>query len=357
MTTTTSVKALEYFLRGKDYYYSEQYPLAVEMFEQAVKADTNFLWAIRFLGFSNTNNRNRAEGRKWAAKFQSKRDLMDEVQKMYADYDYANTYETPNESIIALKRLINVDDQPPVRRSLGTKYCNLQQYKNAIPELEKALEMYRAWGIKPLGPDFYFYLGEAYHGTGQYKNEKNLYKRAEHDFPSSRSICLRQIILAISEKDTIKTKKYIEKWISLLNYKPADQAIKADINEINNEIIAGNIGEFYESGGNLDMAEKYYRKAIGLAPGNPEWKSVLARFLIYNDRNINEGIEIAESILDKNPDALIPFRAKGWGLYKRGKYTEALKILEYCWNPHKNGYDHTEYLHLQEVRKAAANKQ
>jgi tetratricopeptide (TPR) repeat protein len=351
VTTTKSYLAYQYFIQGKDAYYNEQYSKAAGWFKKAVDADTNFVWALRFLATSLHNAGAENQAVKWGEKFQSKRDIMNDNQKLYADYDYACSHQTPNEAIAALRQLQQIDDQPPVRRSLGSKYIALQQYDNAIIELEKGLEMYKEWGIKPLGADFYGFLGEAYHWTGQYKKEKKLYKKAEKDFPESGHIARRQAILAISKKDTVNAKKYIEKWIYHLVNKP-EIKIAVEVNEVSNPAIAANIGDVYGGGGLLDKAEEYYRKAVELAPEAWNWKSVLAQFLIYNDRDISEGMELAESALAKYPYAPRPLRAKGWGLYKQGKYREALDILESCWDTYYYGYNHVEFLHLQEARKA-----
>lgn len=45
---------------------------------------------------------------------------------------------------------------------------------------------------------------------------------------------------------------------------------------------------------------------------------------------------------------------KGWGLYKQGRYKEALEILEKSWEL-KPVYDHEIFLHLEETRKAVAD--
>lgn len=50
--------------------------------------------------------------------------------------------------------------------------------------------------------------------------------------------------------------------------------------------------------------------------------------MIDNDRNINEGLELVDNALDLNPDNYIYMDSKGWGIYKQGKYEEALISLE-----------------------------
>ena len=75
---------------------------------------------------------------------------------------------------------------------MGQAYTVLLQYERAIPEFEKALEMDRKRDIKPWWPQNYTILGRAYHATGQFKNEKQLYKKAIIDFPENPAIIQRQ---------------------------------------------------------------------------------------------------------------------------------------------------------------------
>ena len=46
---------------------------------------------------------------------------------------------------------------------------------------------------------------------------------------------------------------------------------------------------------------------------------------------------------------------KGWGLYKQGKYKDALKLLEQS-DSLKPIYDHNLFLHLEAVKNAIANQ-
>ena len=49
--------------------------------------------------------------------------------------------------------------------------------------------------------------------------------------------------------------------------------------------------------------------------------------------------------------------AKGWGLYKQGKYKEALELLQKSWDLRRqNGfYDNKAFLHLEEAKKAVSS--
>ena len=134
-------------------------------------------------------------------------------QKFFVNWLYAENFETPQESIIWIKQILQYDEQQPGWcYVLGYDYNRLKQYDNAISSLERALEIYDKWEIKPIWASNYTVLGQAYHKKGNYKKEKKLYKRAEQDFPDDRFIIERKAILSLSEEDTASAKQYIEKY-------------------------------------------------------------------------------------------------------------------------------------------------
>ncbi len=81
----------------------------------------------------------------------------------------------------------------------------------------------------------------------------------------------------------------------------------------------------------------------------------LAWLLIDKDRNIAEGLKFIDAALELTPDEYYMVDTKGWGLYKQGKYQEALELLEKAWNL-KPIYDHELFLHLEAAKKAVASQ-
>jgi Tfp pilus assembly protein PilF len=187
-------------------------------------------------------------------------------------------------------------------------------------------------------------LGYAYHKTGQYKKEKKLYKKAEQDYPEDPDLISRQTILSLIEGDTIKANQYIKKYKSVIADKSSSKA----------DLITG-MASIYSEAGILDKAEKYYRQALLLEPENPVRLYNLSLFLIDKNRNTTEGLELIDEALELNPDSYYMLDTKGWGLYKQGKYKEALELLEKSWEL-KPIYDHEIFLHLEEVKKAITNQ-
>ncbi len=120
-------------------------------------------------------------------------------------------------------------------------------------------------------------------------------------------------------------------------------------------MISTGVGVIYSSSNMFDEAEDYYRQSIQLEPDNLVWVRDFAWFLIDNDINIEEGLALSENILESFPKYWPSLDAKGWALYKQGKYDEALEILKDSWDL-KPAYSHTGYLHIQEAEKAVASR-
>jgi tetratricopeptide (TPR) repeat protein len=343
--STNSAEAYRYFIYGNTAFNKKDYPTAVNMFSQAIAIDSNYAFATIMLSLSYGNQYLYDQAKKWCLKAYKKRDQMPVQYKIWTNWVHAYYFETPYEEIKYLKQLQEFDDQSPlVSFQFGETYNRIYQYYSAIPILEKNLEIYKKWGSKPSWGDDYVILGSVYHKTGQYKKEKTLYKKAEQDFPDDPDLVHWQAVLSLTEGDTNGANQYIEKYISVCKDNSDPEAN-----------IMTNLASVYSESGILNKAEEYYRKALSLEPEKPDRLNNLAYFLIDKNRNINEGLKLIDKALGLSPDGYNLVHTKGWGLYKQGKYKEALELLEKSWDL-KPMYDHEIYLHIQEVKKAIANK-
>ena len=290
------------------------YPTAVNLLSQALAVDSNFTFATIMLSFAYGNQGFYDQAKKLCLRIYEKRDQMPMQQKIYTNWAYAAFFETPDEEIKYLRQFLEIDDQEPLFYFvLGESYIKLEQFDKAVPEYEKALEIYDKWGSKPMWIQNYIKLGFAYHKTGQYEKEKKLYKKAEQNFPDDRELIYRQTVLSLTEGDTISANRYIDKFRSINK--------NASISEPD---ILIKLGDLYWEAALLDKAEEYYRQALLLEPESPDKLNRLAWFLIENDRNINEGLRLIDRALELKPDNYNFIDTKGWGLYKLGKTKEAL---------------------------------
>jgi len=343
--STNSPEAYNYFVYGQNAYRKEDNSTAVKMYLQAVAKDTNFIYGITQLTLAYRNLGLYKEAKEWCIRVYKKREQMPMQQKIYTNWIYAFIFETPYDEIKYLRQFQEIDKQfPIIYLSLGRNYLWLDQFDKAIFELEKAFELYNKSGSKPYYYGNYTNLGTAYHKAGQYKKEKKLYKKAEQDFPDNPAIIYRQAILALFEGKSETANDYIEKYKSLLKENSATEAT-----------ITSSLASIYTEAEILDKAEEYYRQALSLEPNSTERMNTLAYFLIVNDRNINEGLGLVDNALELSPDNYNYLHTKGWGLYKQGKYKEALGFLEKSWKI-KPVYNHALNLHLEEVKKALASQ-
>jgi tetratricopeptide (TPR) repeat protein len=287
----------------------------------------------------------RDQAKKWILYAYNKRNRMSLQQSIYMNYLRAIILKSRPDGIKYLKQLLEIDDQAVFAHyQLGLEYYLLHQYEKAIPELVTALELYHKWNTKIRWFSNYTCLGDSYHKTGQYKKEKKLYKNAEKDFPGEPAIIYRRAVLALSESKINDANSYIEEYRSICKG-----------NSIPEADILTHLAEIYLEAGVLDEAEEYYRKALSLEPDNHLRINNLAWFLIDKDRNINEGLELADKALELNPDYYSYLHTKGWGLFKQGNFEEALELLNKSWE-NKQAYDHDIYLHLDEVKMAIGNQ-
>jgi tetratricopeptide (TPR) repeat protein len=320
--STNSLEAFRYFIYGQKAFHKGDFSSAAKLFSQSIAIDSNFISAVFGLSYSYFNQgwydeRYYDEAKKWCVRLYKKREQIPMEQKISTNKLYAAFFGTPYEEIEYIRQLRELDDKSPnTYYSLGYLYYKLYKFDKAIPEFEKALEIYKNWGTKPKWVYNYTNLGMGFIETGQYKKAKKLFKKAEQDFPDNLSLIMSKAILSLVEKDTVTANKYIEKYISIhKSDSPSEEDIVLDL------------AFLYREAGILEKAEEYYRSALSLQPENPNIMNFLAWLLIDKEININEGLELIDKALELSPDDWYILDTKGWGLYKQGKYQEALDFL------------------------------
>jgi tetratricopeptide (TPR) repeat protein len=320
------------------------------MYARALSLDSNYAHMKLMLSTSCLNQGLYEEARKWSDKAYQELDRMPVRLKILTNSNHAFFHETPVEEIKYLGQFLEIDDKfPGTYYDIGLNYNGMLQYKKAIPQFEKALEIFDKIDLKPWWIYNYIELGYAYHQTGQYRKEEKLYKKADKDFPDETSLVWRKAILYLTKGDTTVANKYLRQYRSIYNENSWSEAA-----------LERNLGWAYTQAGMLDKAEESFRKSVSLDSKNAFWTYYLAYFLIDKDRNINEGLELADKTLELSQDQYewIFLDCKGWGMYKKGRYKEALELLQKSWDLRRARaqYDHQAFLHLEAAKKAAANQ-
>jgi tetratricopeptide (TPR) repeat protein len=345
LASTNFPEAYRWYINGSNAFRKMDFFTAIKSCSQAITIDSNFTSAAILNSLAYFHMGMYDQAKKWCLRVYEKRDQMPMCQQINTNWAHAIFFETPFEEIKYLKQLLEIDDQWPNNYlNLGVAYIQLNQSDKAIPELEKALNIYDKWDSKPPWAINYFVLEYAYHETGNYKKEKKLFGKAEQDFPDSPPLICRHAILSLTEGDTIEANRYIEKYKFISKENSSSEAD-----------IATTLAGIYSEGGIMDKAEEYYRQALSLDPKTLVRMNNLAYFLIDKDRNINGGMKLVDKALELSPDSWYMLDTKGWGFYKQGKYKEALDALQKA-DSLRPIYDHEIYLHLEAAKKAVASQ-
>ena len=345
--STTSPEAFYYFLEGQKSFRKRDYTHAREMYLKVLEIDSTHVIAMTSLASAYGNQGYFAEAKKWSLKAFVNRNNLSRKEKIMVDGIYAYYFETPFEVIKYYRQLLEVDDQNSIALYLiGLAYNMLGQYDKAISELEKALEIHKKWDSKILWAHNYTVLGEAYHKTGQYRKEHRLYKKAEIDFPDDLLIIRRQAILSLVRGRKKQADEYLAKFESIGRNLGASEAS-----------IDSELGFIYWEAGKFEKAEVCLRNTLVQEPQSPVRMNNLAYLLIEKELNVDEGMELVEMALENRPDNSNFLHTKGQGLYKQGKYREALEILQQSWDLRMEHarYNHEEFLHLEAAKRAVAS--
>jgi AraC-like DNA-binding protein/tetratricopeptide (TPR) repeat protein len=341
----SSPDAYHYMVLAKKAERALDFPSAVDFYKKALKIDSAIYDAYCSIAVALNEQGDLENCKRWLRRYYGKYEKLNMYNKIFADYLYAITFKTPKEAIRYVEQMININNQAPYNYiNLGDEYNKLFQYEKAIPAYEKAFEIYHSWDVKPAYLINYTELGRAYHYSGRYREEKKLYKKAETEFPDNPSLIDRQAILSLSEGDTTSANHYIRKYKILRRDQSWSEA------KINNGVAV-----VYSQGGFQMKAEENYRLAYLKEPENTKWMNNLGFFLINENRNVDEGLYLIEKALKISPDDYSLLDSKGWGLYKKGKYQEAMELMRRSWDLRLQNslYNHASYLRLEEVKKAA----
>jgi tetratricopeptide (TPR) repeat protein len=343
LAITNSPEAYRYFSLGNIAFQKYDYPTAVKWLSKACTIDTSLVFSSILLSLSYANNRLYKEAKDLSLRFYGRRDQAPIQYRPWINYAHAVSFETPEEEVRYLRELKESGDQAPVYYSFsGYAYNRFQQFDKAIPELEKALEMYRKWDTRPFWSKEYAELGLAYHKMGDFVKEKKLYHAAMKYFPEDLHLLQRQFVLALAQNDTASANDYLEKFI---------KSSKGSL--IPEPAITASVGDLYSEAGLAEKAEVFYRRALSTEPYNPVRLNSLAWLLIDKNRNVEEGLQLVSRAVGTDPSNPLYLDCKGWGLYRQGKYKEALALLEKSMDL-SPVYIHSIRIHIEEVRKAIA---
>ena len=243
------------------------------------------------------------------------------------------------------QQLADLDEMNPMYwHFLATAHYRVNEFEEAIACWEHLFELHKKWGTEWQNPFAYFMLADAYHELGESEKEGKILEAGSRLFPQNGYVLTYQVIWALTQEDTAMTNSIMEDYL----------AFRHNVTHCPEALISNDMGFIYTKAGKIDQAEEYYHSAIEMDPQNKQYQFNLAKYLIDEEVNVDEGLEIVDRLLETVPGNWNLMTYKGWGLYKKGQYEEALELLRAGWEK-KPIYNHIQYLRLQEVEKAVSS--
>jgi TolB-like protein len=336
-----SAEAYRYFIEGMNLVLAQNYESGIRSLNKALEIDSTFTLAS---WYSNQWE----QGKQWIKNTYFYRDRIPTKYQLWVEMWYACLF---GKSVKDVGQYCDLLAESGINTRLfwsdiAVTYCDFtHEYEKAIPAFEKVMEISKERGTDWKFILFYNRFLTALHAVGNHEREKEIAEIGLNALPdNSNWFFYRMAICALSQG---KMKEADE---ILANYK----AKHKELGTSESALEAG-LGGIYKNANIMDQAEIHYRKAYKLNPQNVDRIYELAYFLINKDINVTEGMELVEKAIDILPDNLILLRLKGRGLYKEGKFEEAVQLLRKV----QEEWSETDYdlsIWLPEAEQALANQ-
>ena len=334
-----SAEAYRYFIEGMNLVLNQNTESGIRSLKKALEIDSTFTLASFYIAYAYNYQFQVEPSIKWIAKAYLHKDRVPPKYQLWIELWYACYFGRKIEDIS--KCCDQLAESGINTRffwsDLGATYSDfLHQYEKAVMAFEKVLEINAErigeWKFILFWDQFMMAL----HKTGKHEREREISYLVLKILPDqSNWPYYRMAICALSHGNTEEANEILVKYIA----KHKELGTKEGLLELF-------LGQIYEEANIMDKAEMHFRKTHIF---------YLAQFLIKNDRNVDEGMGLIHKLLEEDPKDEFALQLEGWGLYKQGKYEEALQLLGKMWEISK-GFNTELYNHLEAAKKAVANQ-
>jgi len=340
---TNSPEAFGYYIHAYDSMEKQDARTTVELLQKAIETDPDFIDAYVFLSLYLTSVQQYKRAQAVFDRAYVKRDQVSVREKLFLDHLHAYHYETPYEEIMYLRQILEMDEMNAnFWLFLGYAQSRLEQFEEAIASFDRVIEIQEQWGISNTYPQLYLWLGQALHKVGQHKRENEIYELGLQARQLSGYILNLKSVCALSRDDDESAAEYLQ------GYKTQRKA-----QGWSEALILNSIGYMYEEANRIEEAEKFKRQALALDPDDPQVLEGLAWHLIEYDVHLEEGMALIDKAVKMAPETSNIVDTWGWGLYKSGRYEEALEALHKA-SDLRGLYDPLIVGQIQTVEKALA---
>jgi tetratricopeptide (TPR) repeat protein len=341
---TNSVEAYRKYIEGMKSIMKGDYSIAAKALEEAYRIDSTFTLAAFFCANAYIYF-DFPKAVYWQQKAYIGKEKLPIDYKMWLEmWNAYFTTRNPNEILIYANSIMKSDTKSRfIIYDVGTAFNEFGKYDQAIEMFDKVEKISMDWGEAWKFREYYYYFASACHNANMFEKEGKVLENGMKLFPNDIELIWSKGRDEISNGNP----EIADELISKFRYLSKQAGLsESEIEE--------RVGNLYEESKSFDKAEDHYRKALSLEPENPTRMNSLAYLLIDKNRNVIEGLELADKALKINPNNYEFLHTKGWGLFRLGKTKEALEQLKKSWDL-IIGSNGTVYSHLEEVKKAIAN--
>jgi tetratricopeptide (TPR) repeat protein len=321
-TFTNSPDALRKYNEGMNYFLNSNYSYAISLFQEAFKIDTTFTLAAFYTAYACNNNFNTGYDNKmkeYTDIAYKGRKRLPEVYQIWIEA-WNSFYNTANsKEMFSLYRILeNYDVKSRYYWfDIGSTYASFKKYNEALMPFKKIEDISAEWGDEWKYLEYYAYYGTVCHFTGDHKKESKLFEKGLTYFPGSYFFYYGQALCELTQGDTAKASKLVDKFIKALKH--------ISFSERGIENI---LGTLYREANIFDKAEAHYMKALQISP---QWKAAmnnLAYMLIFNDIDLERGMAMVKKAVEIYPGDWGLLLTLGTGYNKEKNYEAALTVLQ-----------------------------
>ncbi|MEE4215843.1 MAG: tetratricopeptide repeat protein [Bacteroidales bacterium] len=323
---TRSPGAYRHYIDGLNMILEGNYDPAIEEMKMALEIDSTFTLASFFIAYSSNFKTPQDQDAtiEWTRiAYQQKENLPTKYQ-YWVDLWHACFVEEDPDKIRSKLEMLEASgiESTLLWYDIGVTYFDfLRNYEKTIYAFENIMHISKERGVYPEILKFYTFFGNALHNAGYHDREKEILEKGLEmlqDDISKREIYFLLSICALSGNNTTDADKYLQEYLNA----------KHRLGE-SDDNIQFYLGHLYLRAGMIEEAEDHIRKATELNPNQPVMKSELARLLIDQEIDINEGLEIIDNeLLVKYPGAGTARWIKALACYKLGRYEEAYQLIK-----------------------------
>jgi len=317
---TQSAVAYRYYVEGMNSLLLRHQEHAVQALSKALDIDPDFTLARFYIAWAYGDNGQIDSSALWTRRAWETRENLPVFYRNWLELWHAcfvgKKITEVRESCTRLQQ--TETDSRFFWYDLGlTQLLYLQDYDHAVRSFQKVEEISEERGGPWKYSPYYRYYTMALHEAGNHGKEKEINTLGQRLFPTPGIIMFNDAVCAASRADWNHLAAIMEQ----VHRAWDERGTEAKIREYWTGLI-------FDNAGMPDSALVHHRRSYSLDPDDPYRRRGLARVLIEYDYDVEEGMELLQSITDTtlNSDSFYCYHL-GWAYLKLGQAEKALPLL------------------------------